>query len=142
MPDDPVKLDVALVDLTHRFPASTVVVASPALAAETIIAQVAVTESEAILNGVELNGWAAFTVGATGTAARLRIRRTGVAGAIVGDTGALTGGIAAAALVAQDVAGVDPAPIPVGQVYVLTLQVTGGSGASTVSATCLQAIAD
>jgi hypothetical protein len=142
VPDDPIQLDVSRVDLTHRFPASTVVVASPAAAAETIIAQLAITESEAIVAGVELNGWAALTVGATGTAVRLRIRRTNLAGAVVADTGALTGGIAAAGLVAQDVAGIDPAPVPAGQVYVLTLQVTGGSGVSTVSAVSLNAIAD
>ena len=139
---DPLSLDVSRVDLTHRFPASTVVVASPALAAETIIAQVQITEPEAILNGVELSGWAAMTIGATGTALRLRIRRNNLAGAVVADTGALTGGIAAAALVAQDVMGIDPAPVPAGTTYVLTAQVTGGSSQSTVSAACIQAIAD
>lgn len=138
---DPIRESVAFEDLTQRFVASNVVVASPAAAAETVIAQVAVVEPEQILAGVTLSGWAAFTVGATGASVRLRIRRTNVAGAVVGDSGALTGGVVAAALLAQDVEGVDPAPVPAGTVYVLTMAVAGGSGVSAVSAVVLRAIA-
>lgn len=142
MPPDPIRYAGNAVDLVSRFASSIVVAGSPALAAETIIGQVAITESEQVVAGVILQGWAAFLVGATGTAVRLRIRRTNLAGAVVADTGALTGGVAAAALLALAAYGVDPAPVPVGQVYVLTLQVTGGSAASTVSAVTLTAIAD
>lgn len=115
------------------------VVASPALAAETIIASLVVGSVGDSSTVVDLSGWAAFTVGTTGTAARLRIRSGGLTGAVVADTGALTGGIAAAALVAQDVEGQD---IP-GEVaslgYVLTLQVTAATAGSAVSAVKLRA---
>jgi hypothetical protein len=121
-------------DLRPRFVVSTAVVGSPALAAETIIAQTAAIGDVAVLQGVDLRGWASFTVGTTGTAVRLRLRQTNVAGTVVADTSALTAGIAAAALVSQDVEGFDAAAVVPTQVYVLTLQVTGGSAVSTVSA--------
>jgi hypothetical protein len=127
-------------DLRPRVVVSTVVVASPALAAETIIAQTAAIGDVAVLQGVLLSGWAAFTVGTTGTAARLRLRQTNVAGTLIADTGAVTGGIAAANLVAQDVEGFDAAAVAPAQVYVLTLQVTGGSAISTVSAVKLSGL--
>ncbi len=139
---DPVRYGIETGDLSKRFVASTTVVASPAAAAETIIASITISEPEAIAAGILLSGWAAFTVGTNGTAVRLRIRRTNVAGTVVADTGALTGGVAAAALMAQDVEGVDQPAASQGDVYVLTLQVTGGSAASTVSAVSLKAIVD
>jgi hypothetical protein len=122
------------IDLSPRFVRSAVVVASPAAAAETIIAQTAAIGDVAVIQGVRLSGWAAFTVGTNGTAVRLRLRQTNVAGTVVADTGAITGGIAAANLVAQDVEGFDAAAVSPSQVYVLTLQVTAASAASTVSA--------
>jgi hypothetical protein len=128
------------IDLSPRFIRSAVVVASPALAAETIIAQSPAVGDVAIIQGVRLSGWAAFTVGTTGTAVRLRLRQTNVAGTVVADTGALTAGIAAAALVSQDVEGFDAAAVAPAQVYVLTLQVTGGSAVSTVSAVMISGL--
>jgi len=127
------------IDLSPRFVTTTTVVASPAAAAETIIASITIPNlgDNPLASGIDLSGWAAFTVGTSGTAITLRIRQTNVAGTIVGNTGALTGGIAAAALVAQDVEGFDTAPGVA--VYVLTLQVTAGSAASTVSAVKLRA---
>jgi hypothetical protein len=133
----PINEGADAIDLSPRFVRSAVVVASPAAAAETIIAQTPAIGDVAVIQGAMVSGWAAFTVGATGTAVRLRIRQTNVAGTVVADTGACTGGIAAAALVAQDVKGFDAAATPPGQVYVLTLQVTGGSGVSTVSGVLL-----
>lgn len=116
------------------------VVASPALAAETVIATLANVSTDTPSRKVDLSGWAAFTVGATGTAIRLRVRQTSLTGTLVADTGALTGGIAAAGLVAQDVEGQDIPGDVAAFVYVLTLQVTGGSGASAVTAVKLRAI--
>jgi hypothetical protein len=121
-------------DLRPRVVVSTAVVASPAAAAETIIAQTAAIGDVAVLSGVLVSGWCAFTVGTSGTAVRLRLRQTNVAGTVVADTGALTAGIAAAALVSQDVEGFDAAAVSPTQVYVLTLTVTAGSAVSTVSA--------
>jgi hypothetical protein len=81
---------------------------------------------------VLLLGWAAFTVGTSGTAANLRLRRTDTAGAVQGATGATTGGIAAGNLVDMNVNAFDTSPAS-GQVYVLTLTITAGAAASTVS---------
>lgn len=137
---DPQRYESSGFDLHNRFLASTTVVGSPAAAAETIIAQVTVAEPEAVLSGILLDGWAAFTVGTSGTAVNLRIRRTNVAGAIQAATGAVTGGVAAGNLLAQDVAAFDAAPTLPGQIYVLTMQVTAGAATSTVSAVRLSAI--
>lgn len=137
---DPIRFAAAFEDLSQRFVQSTAVVGSPALAAETVIAQLTVAELEAILSGVFLFAFAAYTVGATGTAVRFRIRRGGLAGAVVADTGAVTGGVAAAALRADDLIGVDAAPV-LPQLYSLTLQVTGATGASNVTGAALIAIA-
>lgn len=140
MPTDQIQLAARGVDLSSRIVASTTVSASPAAAAETTIATITVPGNLTIVTGVILFGFAAFTVGTSGTATRLRIRQTSTAGATIADTGATTGGIAAAALVDMNVSGTDAAPLAAG-VYVLTLTVTAGSAASTVSATHLVAIA-
>lgn len=140
MSTDPQRYESSGFDLHNRFLASTTVVASPSAAAETIIAQVTVAEPEAVISGVMLDGWAAFTVGTSGTAVNLRIRRTNVSGTIIAATGALTGGVAAGNLLAQDLAAFDASPTLPGQVYCLTMQVTAGAAASTVSAVRLAAI--
>lgn len=134
----PITSNVIHEDLTGRFPYSTTVVASPALAAETIIASLAVPAfgDTAIQTAVIVTGWAAYTVGTSGTAVTLRLRQTNVAGTVVATTGALSK--TAASLYADDVNGVDATP-GVG-VYVLTMQVTAGAAASTVSAVLLSAI--
>jgi hypothetical protein len=130
----PINEGADAIDLSPRFIRSAVVVASPAAAAETIIAQTPAIGDVAVIQGVMVSGWAAFTVGTNGTAVRLRLRQTNVAGTVVADTGACTGGVAAAALLAQDVKGFDAAAVAPAQVYVMTLQVTAASAASTVSA--------
>jgi hypothetical protein len=129
----PINEGADAIDLSPRFVRSAVVVASPAAAAETIIAQTAAIGDVAVIQGVRLSGWAAFTVGTNGTAATLRLRQTNASGTVIATTGAVTGGIAAAGLVALDVEGFDAAAVAPAQVYVLTLQVTGGSAVSTVS---------
>jgi hypothetical protein len=143
MPPRPISSSLEGTDLSSRIPYSTTVVASPAAAAETIIAQIntrAQTNDLAVVSGVILNGWAAYTVGTNGTAVQFRIRQTNVSGTIVGNSGALTGSQHGAAILsADDVSGVDTAP-PAGGIYVLTMQVTAGSAASTVSAVLLYAI--
>jgi len=137
---DPIQLTSGVVDLSARFKRSITVAGSPAAAAETIIASITITDDLVVAQGVRLDGWAAFTVGTNGTATRMRIRSTDVNGTVKADTGAVTGGVAAAALLAQDVSGFDAAPVLPGQVYVLTLQVTAGSAVSTVSAVSLFAV--
>lgn len=140
MPVVPITDTAAGLDLQARVPVSTTVVASPAAATETIIAQITLTGDVAVLRSVIVRGFAAFTVGASGTAVRLRIRKDNVSGTVVGDTGALTGGISAGNLVVENVAGVDASPSNTGQVYCLTLTVTAGAAASTVSAVELDAV--
>lgn len=140
MPPQPFQESAALVDLSARIVTSTAVVGSPAAAAETIIASVTVPGGLSYASGVLVVGWAAFTVGTNGTAVTFRIRQTSVAGTVVQNSGALTGGVAAAALLAQDIHGFDTAPADT-QIYKMTLQVTAGSAASTVSAVSLAAIA-
>lgn len=121
---------------------TTTVVASPAAAAETIIAQTAaISATVPFTSGVILMGWAAYTVGTSGTAVRFRIRQTNVSGTVIADTGALSGSQHGAGILsADDVNGFDASPAA-GQVYVLTMTVTAGAAASTVSATWLFALA-
>jgi hypothetical protein len=126
--------------LSARFKSSSTIVASPALAAETVICQVTGLDNFlGAASGVFLSGVASYTVGTSGTAATMRIR-TGVtagAGTVVASTGALTGGIAAANLVSQDLQCFDSTASGGTAIastsYCLTLQVTAGSAASTVS---------
>lgn len=136
----PIQLAADRVDFSPRFRKTVAVVGSPAAAAETIIAQTAALGDLFSADSVQVSGWAAFTVGASGTAVTLRLRQTGLAGTVIALSGALTGGVAAGNLVAPAILGFDTAPVLPGQVYVLTLQVTAGSGVSTVSAVGLSAL--
>jgi hypothetical protein len=133
----PIRQSALGLDLSPRLFQSSTVVASPALAAETIIASITVTSDPTFTVGAVLLGWAAFTVGTSGTACNMRLRATNVSGTVIAATGATTGGIAAANLVDMNAQGVDAAPPAQQQVYVLTLQVTAGAAASTVSAVSL-----
>lgn len=135
----PIQYSAEHIDLSARYFYSTTVAASPSGATETTIATLTVNGDLAIGKGIRLTGWAAFTVGTSGTATNLRIRQTNTSGTVIAATGALTGGIAAANLVAQDVEGLDTGATLPGQVYVLTLTVTAGAAASTVSAVLLDA---
>jgi hypothetical protein len=127
-------------DCGPRFLTSSVVVGSPALAAETLVAQVTGIDNQLSVSvGVFLSASLSFTVGTSGTAIRVRIRQgvTVGAGTVVADTGAITGGVAAANLLAQDVQNVDTSASGGAGVastsYHVSLQVTAGSAVSTVS---------
>jgi len=138
---DPIRLAAGQIDLSQRFVMSNTVAGSPAAASETIIAQVTVAQKEAIFTGVFLFGQAAWTVGTNGTSCRLRLRQTNASGTIVGDSGLVDAGVAAAKLENRALFGLDASPSLPNQVYVLTLTVTAGSAASTVSEVGLAAIA-
>lgn len=133
----PIRYDSQALDLTKRVQVYKTVDASPAAAAETIIGTLTLTgfADTAVSSGVLLSGWAAYTVGTSGTAVTLRIRQTNVSGTVVASSGAMTK--TAASLYADDVNGFDSGA-GVG-VYVLTMQVTSGAAASTVSALLIQA---
>lgn len=135
------------VDLSPRVQSSSTVVGSPAGASETVVCQITgIPTDTPVMSGVFLSGGASFTVGTNGTAVRLRIRTgtTAGAGTVVSDTGALTGGVTAANLLSQDIQGFDTAASggssPGTASYCLTLTVTGGSAASTVTQTNLFAL--
>lgn len=113
--------------------------ASPAAAAETVIATLAGINTIDASSLVQLFAQANFTVGTTGTAVRLRLRQTSVTGTVVGDTGAVTGGVAAANLLSMTVLGSDNPGVVAGFTYVMTLQVTAATAVSTVSAVQLSA---
>ena len=139
-PVQPITRNAAGLDFTPRFLTSSTVVGFPSAAAETIVCQLpAMDDTLAIVQGVWLSGVVSFTVGTSGSAIRVRIRQTNTSGTVVADTGAITGGVAATNLLSQDLQGFDTAPAG-SQVYVLTLQVTAGAAASTVSATNLMAL--
>lgn len=143
MPPESFAIGGLRVDLSSRVRQTTAVIASPAGAAETVIATTPAFDGAIpFALGVFLTAEVAYTTGATATAVTVRIRQgTGVAGTTVYSTGAMTGGHNAGALLVSDSAqGFDTAPAA-GQQYSLTLLVTGATGASAVSAVSLVAIA-
>lgn len=137
MAPDPINISGRGLDLSPRVVVSATVAASPAAGTETTICTVTIPANLAIQTGVILNGWAAYTVGTSGTAATLKIRQTNTSGTTVASTGALSNH-AAGVLAADDVNGLDTAPSGA-QVYVLTLLIASGAATSTVSACYLSA---
>lgn len=133
----PERVDARVVNFASRLVASSVVVASPALAAETVIANVTIPGGEQVFEGVELVAWAAYTIGTSGVSAQFRLRQTGLGGTLLGDTGACNR--AAGQFFESSVNGLDAAPVG-GQVYALTMQVASGAAASTVSAVYFRAL--
>lgn len=140
MPAEPLHLSSLGSDLSPRFVMSSTVAASPSANAETTICTITLPANASVASGIFLCGFAAFTVGTSGTACNLKIRQTNTSGATISATGATTGGISAGNLVDMNVNGLDTVATLPGQVYVLTLTVTGGAAASTVSAASLFAI--
>lgn len=136
----PINLGAAGIDLSQRFFQSTAVAASPSGTAETTVCTVTCSGDIAAVAGVYLFAQVAYTVAGSGTAVTYKLRQTGTSGSTIFTSGATTAGIAAANLVTESVQGFDASPVLPGQVYVLTLTVTGGSGSSTVSAASLFAV--
>ena len=131
----PFQLNSQGVDLSTRFKETHAVVGSPALAAETTIASLTITDDMQMANGALLEAWAAFTVGTSGTAATMKIHHTNASGATIASTGALT--VVAANLVTFSCQGIDQAVVLPGQIFIVTLQITAGAAVSTVSAVSL-----
>lgn len=139
MPAEPVKVNAYNVDMSGRWATTSVVAGSPALAAETVIATLTIPQNAAVISGIQLWGWCAFTVGTSGVSANLRIKQTNTSGSAINvGTGLTT--VTAANLVETGVQGFDTAPTLPNQVYVLTLIVTSGAAISTVSAVQLSAL--
>lgn len=137
MPPVPIRVDGAGVDLSGRLFVSTTVAASPAAAAETVVATVTVSPNLSVTK-VQLTATLAWTVGASGTAVTLKLRQTDASGTTLYTTGATTA--TAGNLDSKTVAAVDTAPGS-GQIYAVTMTVANGAAASTVSAVTLQALA-
>jgi hypothetical protein len=141
MPLEPITRTVRGDDFTPRFVRTTTVVASPTDNSETIIATITLPDNASPVLGVELIAFAAFTIGTSGSAGNLKIRRTDASGTTIVATGAITAGVWAATQLAElYAAGFDTGPTLPGQVYVATLTITAGAAASTVSALCLRAL--
>lgn len=134
----PINATAASLDLSPRVFNDITVDASPALAAETVIATLTLTGDIAVLAGVLLFGWAAYTAGTSAVSGQLRIRRATVAGSVRADSGAVTN--VAAALYSTSIMGFDAGAVMPGQIYVLTLQMASGSAVTTVSAVNFTAI--
>lgn len=134
----PLRLSGEGVDLSKRFFRYGTVDASPSASSETVIATLTIAADVAITQGIFLWGWAALTIGTSGTAANLRIRQTNTSGTVICATGATTQ--AATNLCERGCMGFDTAAVLPNQVYVLTLTVTSGAAASTVSALQLAAL--
>lgn len=135
---EPIRQSVTSIDLSTRFVNTTTVAASPSGSSETVIATLVIPQfgDLAVVSGIELVGWAAFTVGTSGVSANLQIKQTSTSGTAIAATGATTQ--TAAHLAELTVAGFDSGA-GVGT-YVLTLTVGSGGAASTVSEVCLRAI--
>lgn len=133
-----IKASAAVLDMSPRFAQSSAVAGSPALAAITSVCALTIPAfgNLTVVSGVQLEGWVAFTVGTSGVSAKLDIRQTGVAGAVIATTGLLT--VVATNLDAFAVQGIDTAPLVAG-VYVLALTIGSGAAVSTVSAAQLTA---
>lgn len=137
---EPLRESAIALDMSPRWVQSSTVAGSPAAAAITSVCAVTMpaVSALALVTGVQLRGFVAFTVGTNGVSAKLDIRQTGVAGAIIATTGLLT--VVAANLVSFSVQGTDTAPLAAG-VWILALTIGSGSAASAVSAAQLEAFA-
>lgn len=135
---DPIQLSAAGLDLSPRVFRDATVDASPAAAAETVIATVSIPDDLAVTEGVLLIGYAAWTVGTAGVSGQFRIRRDSVSGTAIKASGATTR--TAAELNHDTIVGFDTTPTLPNEVYVLTLIVGSASAESTVSAVELVAV--
>lgn len=135
---DPFQISGAVVDLAPRVFRDTSVDASPAAAAETVIATLSMPTDLAVGLGVLVIGWCTLTVGTDGVSVLTRIRRDSVAGTAIAASGATSA--TAATLVDRSIVGFDTSPTFPNEVYVMTLTVGSASAASTVSAVSLVGI--
>jgi azurin len=135
----PIRETAEGIDLSPRIQKSTVVAASPALAAETAVCSVTLTGDIAVTAGTWLSGFVALTVGASGTDVTVKLRRTGTSGTTVVSSGVLNAP-AAGDVLTFSIQGFDTGTVMPSQVYVLTVTVANGAAESTVSACSLVAV--
>lgn len=137
---DPIILGASSIDLGPRLAQSSAITGSPSTNAITAVCTLTFPNFGRlqVVTGVQLEGMVCFTVGTSGVSAKLDIRQTGTAGAVLVTTGALT--VTAANLVTMSIQAIDTAPLAAG-VWVLALTIGSGAATSTVSATQLFATA-
>lgn len=135
---EPIRSNVIYEDLSARFQSTQTVATSPTDNTETVIATLTLAgfNDIAVVNGIRLHGWAAFTVGTSGDGVNLKIRQTSVSGTTVVASGLVTA--VATNLDEITVMGKDSGAGAA--VYVLTMTVHAGAAVSTVSALHLGAI--
>lgn len=138
MPPEPIRIDSSALDLHHRFQQYKTVDASPSAGSETVIATLTLADfgDIAVVSGILVMGWAAYTVGTSGVSANLKIRQTNVSGTTICATGATT--VSATNLKDISVNGFDAGAGA--SSYALTLTIGSGAAASTVSACQIVAI--
>lgn len=115
---------------------TTITTTSVPAATETVVATLAGV-NPSVGNLVFLYGWVAITTGTLVTAVQIRIRRTGLTGTLVADSGAVTAGVAASAPSIFDINGQDTPGDVNGITYVMTVQTTGAGTNDTVTAVSL-----
>lgn len=135
MPVAPIELDSVAVDLSRRFLESHAIVGSPQTNEEATVCSLTISDNYAVQKGVFLECFVALTVGTSGTAVTTKIHHTNAAGATLASTGALTA--TATNLIQTACQGIDAAAVLPGQIYIVTVQVTGGAAVSTVSGVSL-----
>jgi L,D-peptidoglycan transpeptidase YkuD (ErfK/YbiS/YcfS/YnhG family) len=118
---------------------SNVVVASPAAAAETVIAQVAVT-TDGPSDIVLLQGWCSYTTGTATTTVLAQFRRASVSGTIVGNTVPETIIGAVGAVHSYVETAVDQPGDVTSLLYVWTLTPANGTNPGTVNAVVVSAL--
>lgn len=121
--------------------ASTVIQnALPGTAAETIVAQLQITNvtADAV---VDLRGWCKITTGTSTTSIVPRLRRAGVAGTVVGDATALTIIGAVGSTGEYGVEATDQPGDVASLLYVLTIVQTAVTVAGTLLAAKIRAVA-
>lgn len=136
-PSDPITQNAHSLDLSSRFQQTTTVAGSPATTEEKVIATLLLGTNSAIITGILVHGWCAYTAGTSGVTGTMRIRQTSTSGSVVVTSGAVT--VVAADLWTATVHGFDTAATLPNQTYVLTLQIGSGAAISTVSAVMLWA---
>lgn len=134
----PITANSAGIDLSARIVGNNTITASPSGSTDTVVGTIPAIQSAVVVtSGIFINFMVSYTVATSGTAVTYRIRQgtTAGAGTVIYTCGAVTSGIAAGNLVTESISGFDASPgaLP-GQAYCLTMAVTAGSGASTVSA--------
>lgn len=137
-PPAPIQYGGAALDLSPRLFKNATVVASPTGSTETIVCSLTIDGDLAVMEGIWIAAFGAYTVGTNGVSVNLKIRRTDASGSTLAATGAVTR--VAAALDSGALQVFDTGPTLPNQVYVLTATVASGAAASTFSAASLIAL--